>query len=140
MHKIFNYYHENQCHNHLASNVSDSLKEVYDGTRQNHYRSSGKYKGDPVCGALFSFNIKTIDVKKADTFDLMLDLIICIRDETDYNKVVFKHAIQLYQFAMSNDMEDEELINFYEDRSDGNFPSFEGILSQDRAFINNTLE
>ena len=63
-----------------------------------------------------------IDVETEDIFGPVLELVVRIRNKKDLNNLV----VQLHQFTTLNDRDDDKLIEFNGDKSDDNFPSFDG--------------
>ena len=76
-HKIFNYYHGSSFGPLIASKVY-TLDEVLKISRENWYRSSGKYKGIPLSGTAFLNSLEPFVDSNFSLYDPVYDLTIRI--------------------------------------------------------------
>ena len=145
-HKIFNYYHATSFGPTLASNVCNTLDEALKITRQNSFRSSGKYKGVPLVGTSYLNSLtQFVDIDFC-VYDPVYDLMMRIQNQTNEFGPVIKNTVP-FNLILSNIVDNYvSELPFHGDFSDNAFNSYGGLsqvefhLSQDRVHMNDSFD
>ena len=144
-HKTFNYYHGSKFGSFLASHLCHSLEETLKVTQENCFRMSGKYKGAYMINTPFLNDLEPYVDISTTHYDPVYDVMLRIKNQSDYQRPVVKITIGINTFQSSNVEDPVKELPFYEEQDDvvasmGGSSNVECSLSQDRAMMADTFD